>query len=352
MLKNLLPPTLSSLRLVICSREFAHQTVGQRISEERVVHHVYRDLYPWKSKGEFVNHIVDSIFYNEGGLIAFNKPYGVAIESEDKHRSSHSSFTKKRQHISGIGDCPYSIEDSLSEVANCLKVEHLTCVKSAERYASGLTLLACTEDALRSAKKAILRSKPMNVPYITAWIITRGYPAEPTCRERVAMKFVQVGQDEKQVTVVKEFSKRDVLRKQVKPVLVEWSVLAKNTVLSASLMEISTTSVGWHFLRAYPATKAACVLGDPMNRVADVLGKPLPLTPLGGMQILPEAVCNQLKIPKGVEGNRRVPTMVHYRRLALPGYRGQMDFTITNPHLPLHFEWTLKQLQLLPSTIT
>ncbi|XP_054933047.2 uncharacterized protein [Dermacentor andersoni] len=205
--------------------------------------HVYRNLYPWKSKGEFVRDLAGSIFYNQDGLIALSKPYGVPL-SFNFHKGGRSqSMLKQRLHVSGFGESPYSLEDAIEGLAVHLNVDQIIIIKSAERYASGVTILASNERAAQSVQKAVLRAKPMQIPYTTAWIIAKGYPVRDEVKEKVAIKLVPVNESEKRVEVLREFSKTASKTRLVKTVLVECKTLSKNTSMAMCLLQVAASNV-------------------------------------------------------------------------------------------------------------
>lgn len=313
--------------------------------------HAYRTLYPWKSKGEFVRELVGSIFYNQEGLIALSKPYGVPLTSFPKEAKIQGPV-KRQLHASGLGEAPYSIEDVCGDLAVHLNVEHIVVVRSPERYASGVTILASNERAANRVHKAILRAKPMKIPYITAWVIAKGYPLQGAVKEKVAMRLVPVGGTEKRVEVLREFSNSAVKGRLVKTVFAECETLCKDTSTATSLLQVATSNVHHHFVRAYVASLASCVLGDwGTTNSTDLAGRPIVLSPTAAAaarpQVLAAAVCQRLGIIPTQQ--RMVPTMVHYRSLLLPHYHaGAQPLLLADPGLPRHFCWTLDRLQLWP----
>ncbi|XP_065288238.1 mitochondrial mRNA pseudouridine synthase RPUSD3-like [Dermacentor albipictus] len=316
--------------------------------------HVYRNLYPWKSKGEFVRDLAGSIFYNQDGLIALSKPYGVPL-SFNFHKGGRSqSMLKQRLHVSGFGESPYSLEDAIEGLAVHLNVDQIIIIKSAERYASGVTILASNERAAQSARKAVLRAKPMQIPYTTAWIIAKGYPVRDEVKEKVAIRLVPVNESEKRVEVLREFSKTAAKTRLVKTVLVECKMLSKNTSMAMSLLQVAASNVHKSLLRAYVANLASCVMGDLSPNACLTKyhqGRPLVLSPMAAAsakpQPLPDAVCKQLGISNTQQ--QIVPAMVHYRSLLLPWYHGRdQHLLLSDPTLPRHFSWTLETLDLLP----
>uniref|UniRef100_A0A1E1X5M5 Uncharacterized protein n=1 Tax=Amblyomma aureolatum TaxID=187763 RepID=A0A1E1X5M5_9ACAR len=326
---------------------------NRKTSEEQ---HVYRTLYPWRSKGEFVRDLADSIFYNQDGLIALSKPYGVPLTLNFQKEGRSQAMLKRRLHISGFGESPYSLEDACEDLAVHLNVDHIFIVKPAERYASGVTILASDEQAARKVHKAILRAKPMKIPYITAWVIAKGSPPQSLVQEKVAMKLLQVGDTEKHVEVLREFSKTAVKGRLVKTAFVECKTLSKCTDIAMSLLQVATSNVRNSFLRAYVASLASCIMGDLSPSACLTKhhqGRPLVLSTAAAAaarpQPLPDAVCKQLKISNSQQ--KIIPTMVHYQSLLLPCYHGKdQHLLLSDPTLPAHFSWTLDRLKLQPTT--
>lgn len=350
------PSSLSSSRLLCTAAKPASEDVphsNRKDSEDKK--HVYSNLYPWKSKGEFVRELAGSIFYNEDGLIALSKPYGVPVTFDFRNEGRSQSMLKQRLHVSGLGESPYSLEDALEGLAVHLNVDHVIIVKSAERYASGVTILSSNERAAQSAHKAVLRVKPMQIPYTTAWIIAKGYPVHDEVKEKVAMQLISVGDSEKRVEVLRKFSKTAAKRQLVKTVIAECRTLSKNTNMAMSLLQVATSNVHKSFLRAYVASLASCVMGDLSPNACLTKhhqGRPLVLSPMAAAaarpQPLPDTVCKQLGISNTQQ--QIVPTMVHYRSILLPWYHGKdQHLLLSDPTLPKHFSWTLERLGLVPS---
>lgn len=50
--------------------------------------HVYKCLYPWKSTAEFVEHLAENVLFNQDGLVALSKPYGVPLTMDFSKRGS------------------------------------------------------------------------------------------------------------------------------------------------------------------------------------------------------------------------------------------------------------------------
>lgn len=357
-MKHLSALLLPSRRLNLVKQFAATQPAPEDVHASRKTsgeQHVYRTLYPWKSKGEFVRDLAGSIFYNQDGLIALSKPYGVPLTLNFRKEGRSQAMLKHRLHISGFGESPYSLEDACEGLAIHLNVDQIFIVKPAERYASGVTILASDERAVRNVHKALLRAKPMKIPYITAWVIAKGYPLQSAVQEKVAMKLIPVGDTEKHVEVLREFSRAAVKRKGVNTAFVECKTLSKNTDMAMSLLQVSTSNVRKSFLRAYVASLASCIMGDLSPNACLTKhhqGRPLVLSPAAAAaarpQPLPDEVCRRLKISNNQQ--QIVPTMVHYQSLLLPCYHGRdQHLLLSDPTLPTHFSWTLDRLKLQPN---
>ncbi|GIY07497.1 uncharacterized protein CDAR_549972 [Caerostris darwini] len=94
--------------------------------------HCYKTLFPFNNISELAEHLVSSVVYNKGGLIAVNKPFGLKIHSHDKPGTR--SKNGQSPVVSSIPDCNLTFEDTLGELKERLKISNLSILKSAERY--------------------------------------------------------------------------------------------------------------------------------------------------------------------------------------------------------------------------
>ncbi|XP_013775440.1 RNA pseudouridylate synthase domain-containing protein 3-like [Limulus polyphemus] len=319
--------------------------------------HCYTNLYPWKHKDEFIEYMVKSIVYNNDGLIVVNKPYGVPIYKHNVQANENKSTVTQTVLSSSQVECPYVLEDALEALKSHLQYTDLKIVKSAERYMSGIVLLAATEKVAQKIRKAITSSKTRKQPFMNYWAITKGYPDPAILEERVGIKLIEVGQESnKQPIIVKKFSKKEVLNTKVRPVNVEFRTICINKPLSSCLLEITTSSVKWHFLRVYLANKVSCVLGDTLysSRVRQILGQPFTISPYNtaayDIQSLPNEVCSRLKIPTGIKGHTLVPVMLHHQSFLLPDFVSKGQDLLISALPPSHFLWTCSQLDILPES--
>lgn len=232
------------------------------------LNHPYRNLFPWKSLQEFAEELSSKVVYNDGDLIAFDKPWGVGI-----HVPVH---TPLRQSIIGLnniyGSPKYCIKDALELLSTRLQVNQpLHLIKSSDRYASGITLIGTTRAKERTLK-SLRRARGMCVPYMKYWCLTKGYPVlkEPIIKERVGIKMIEVdelGNDKAPVLISKERITRSLRKNNFRYdgktfiAVVEFQVLEYNKNLSSSLVELNTTLTKCHFVPCYIAKQASFVLG-------------------------------------------------------------------------------------------
>jgi 23S rRNA-/tRNA-specific pseudouridylate synthase len=220
---------------------------------------------------EFVEMLAQNIVYNDSNLIAISKPWGVGIHK------SEVMITKKNSHLLlGVysGSAKYCINDSLELLSQLLNVKKLKCVKTIDRFMSGIILLVTNETTEKKVIKAINRCKPMEIPFMKFWCITKGWPVinAPFLRERVGIKLLEMdelGEHKESIIIPSEQMTNNMRRRQkpqsdgliVKTVLSEMRTIEMNKCLSAALVELSTTSLKWNFIPCYLANKAAFVLG-------------------------------------------------------------------------------------------
>jgi 23S rRNA-/tRNA-specific pseudouridylate synthase len=233
--------------------------------------HPFRNLYEWKSMKEFVEMLAQNIVYNDSNLIAISKPWGVGIHKPEV------MITNKNSHLLlGVysGCAKYCVNDSLELLSQLLNVKKLKCVKTIDRFMSGIILLVTNESTEKKVIKAINRCKPMEIPFMKFWCITKGWPVinAPFLRERVGIKLLEIdelGEHKESIIIPSEQLTNSMRRRQkpqsdgliVKTVLSEMRTIEINKSLSTALVELSTTSLKWNFIPCYLANRATFVLG-------------------------------------------------------------------------------------------
>lgn len=323
--------------------------------------HPYHNLFEWKSMREFTQMLANNVVYNDGNLIAICKPWGVGIHTSHVNINDRNSYLLNNTIT---GSSKYCISESLETLSQLIGVKKLKFVKTVDRYMSGILLLATNELTEKSVIKSINRSKPMEIPFMKFWCITRGYPDinENTVKERVGIKLIEIDElgDHKESIIISSDKLTNNMRKRkeskydglkVCTVLSQIKIIDKNKSLSAALVELSSTSTKHHFIQCYLANTASFVLGDIRysRRVKHIMGTPMSVNPTKlnfneDLEPLPNNICKHLRI----RGNSYIPLMIHLKSITLPKYLNKNDLVIdTNiPLIPEHFMWTLNKLQL------
>lgn len=322
-------------------------------------YHPYVNLYPWgNSLAAFVDYLHANIIYQDNDILALNKPWGVGIHLQSPEIHKKNTYLLE---MKSIGQPTYCLDDAIMELNAKLNVRPgLKYGKTIDRFESGIVLLGKTDKGLKEISKITKRNQTTNTPFRTFYVITKGYP------------LIEVGTETHEEVVIHqnemddlgEFKEPEILaRNQIakrllkdedryRKVIVDMKVLDTNKKLAVSLLEISSTVVRWQLIRCYAASKASFILGDVRfaKRVRQVFGQPVILKPTNvpgfdNYEPLPIQLRRKLKVDK----NSMIPLMMHHQAIRLPFYgkraKGE-DLVIRSQHLPPHFEWTLKQLNL------
>lgn len=219
---------------------------------------VYHTLYPWKTLNEFAQHLYDRIVFNDGRLIAIDKPWGVGTYL------AHSRTTKDTQYtLSQVPGRPrYSVNDALPSLCEKLKLDQLHVIRSLDRQTSGLMLLSHDPTLKDAIKRSINRSKVTVKPHLTFECITSGYPSTQQVKEKVAIvKEKETKQTSSSEPVIRPKSAAH-RGADAYTVQVEMNVLATNQQLAVSHLQLNVNTTRWHFLRIYVTTVCSFILGE------------------------------------------------------------------------------------------
>lgn len=254
------------------NNNYAEEVNGKKGMKERNYDiHPYRNLYEWSSIREFTQMLANNIVYNDGNLIAICKPWGVGT-----HRPEVTITDTNSHLLRGVyyGSAKYCIDECLQQLSQLIDVKRLKCVKTCDRFASGIILLVTNEMTEKRVIKAMNRSKPMEIPYMKFWCITKGWPVMNSSpfRERVGIKLIEVDEfgDHKEAIIISSNNLTNSMRRRrtpqsdglsVKTVLCETKTLDSNKTLGAALVELSITTQKFHFIECYLSNKASFVLG-------------------------------------------------------------------------------------------
>jgi 23S rRNA-/tRNA-specific pseudouridylate synthase len=214
----------------------------------------YDSLYPWKNVSEFAQNLFDRIVYNDGRLIALDKPWGIGTYL------TNSRTTKDTQYIMSQvpGRPKYCINDALPELCSKLKLPELHVLRSLDRQTSGLMLLGNDLKLKDNLKQSTNISKLTSKPPLAFECITSGYPINQHIKEKVAIVMETV--DKGKQAVIRPISAAHRGAEAYK-VQVEMKVIADNKSLAVSHVQLDVNSIRWHFPRIYAASICSFVLG-------------------------------------------------------------------------------------------
>ncbi|XP_045133597.1 mitochondrial mRNA pseudouridine synthase RPUSD3-like isoform X2 [Portunus trituberculatus] len=275
--------------------------------------HVYNRLFPWQSSQELAEHLRNTEVYNNDGLIALNKPYGVGMTKLDRSKATGPHTTVETLNM-GI-TLPHV--PAMSQVLPFLKeqyaADHLEIVKSTERWSSGLMLLSTSSKLTEKIQKCLRRCKAMSQPAMTYRAITVGLPSPASIATKVATKLEYVHNTGK------------VIKAQVSK---------------------------WHFLRVWATYCYSPILGDHLysGRVKTLMGRKIIVSHHNTYlepQNLPDNLYSKLALPP--RSSEMVPCHLHLSTVTLCQFSKDKSDLVLSAAPPEHFMWTCKQLGLQPS---
>ncbi|XP_051175863.1 ribosomal large subunit pseudouridine synthase C-like isoform X2 [Leptopilina boulardi] len=310
--------------------------------------HPYKQIHPWKSVNEFSEFLVQNVIYNKDGLVAINKPYGIAARNRDdkdrKSRYLQESLNKISNEVN------YTLTNSLPYIAKHLGYEKLTLVKAPERYMTGVTLLAAdksVEDAILSTEHRALTLKKLTKSY---WIVTTRPCEETIGKKQLGLKLLKSPCKKFERPVfVDTWSKMDIKRQDVKMIDIEHKLLSNSKMNLSSLIEMKVTTRKYHAIRLFAATKLhSPVLGDNNHgsRIQNIMGTWMTVNPfldsVSQPPILNEKLLKALNLSELMQNI--IPVHIHLRQVELLHYlkRGK-SLNIQAPLFP-EFSWTFDTL--------
>lgn len=262
--------------------------------------HLYKKLYPWEDSKEMAEHLKNTEVYNFDGLIALNKPYGIA-------QKAVGATSKQKTIVETLssGSIPAHIP-AMTQVLPHLKslyaAEHLEIIKSTERWSSGLILLSTSPKVTEKVQKCLRRSKVEGQPVTAYQAVTVGLPVPVKIATKVGTQLEYIHNVGHVPVIVKKFSNTSVKLKKVRPAVVEHRALVYNKELDTSLLEVKTQVSKWHFLRVWLAHCYSPVLGDHLysGRVRKLLSRRTQVSPhnvSNESQVLPDNLYSLLALP-------------------------------------------------------
>lgn len=313
--------------------------------------HAFKELYPWKTKLELAQHLRNTEVYNNDGLIALCKPYGIAQVPVNPDGDGSSRTVIQTLNSGGIPDNVPTIRDTLPLLKELYGVPHLEVIKSTERWSSGLILLCTNKELTEKVQKCFRRSASFEQPALTYWAVTVGLPKPATIATKVGSTLEYVSNAGKVPVILKNYSNASVKKGVVRLSLVEHNALIFNKETGASLVEVNVQGVHWHFLRVWLSYSYSPILGDALYsaRVKTVAGRRLKISPHNltsyEPQVIPEPLFSKLELqPTAVE---MIPCHLHLAKVRLSGFQKDKSDLIISAPPPSHFVWTCRQLGLM-----
>ncbi|CAH1233749.1 RPUSD4 [Branchiostoma lanceolatum] len=284
-------------------------------------------LYRWKhqvadlsrvSPHTLASILRKSLLYDEGDIVAIEKPYGVPVHGGP-----------------GMG---ISIADALPILQKSLKTERLYLVHRLDKETTGVMLLAKTDDMARQLH-SLFRLRKVIKKY---WVLTMGVPSHEEGVLDIPIKETEVtaqGRPHYRMVCVPEFSEETKLLVRKKRKSTDAQVAVTNfRVLDSSgscaLVECQPETGVKHQIRSHMSYGLDCpILGDHKYSNHSKLAP----------QRLPTGMLERLGIeqPKA----RYLPMHLHARQIILPGFKDGRSLYFT-ARLPDFFHRNMKKLRI------
>ncbi|XP_076657864.1 pseudouridylate synthase RPUSD4, mitochondrial [Halictus rubicundus] len=316
-------------------RGYVEQQILDRKSETI---HPYRQIHPWRSLTEFSDDLIRNVIYNGDGLIALNKPYGIAHRKAEKNKAKY--FIPNAVE--------YTLQDALPYIAEKLNYSKLFVVRNPEKYMTGVTLLAADSRVQNNIELALRRGNNFTKTY---WVVTTAMPNRLKGREKLGLVMSSDRQaDRRKATITTSWSKNSWKRGDVKILNFDFKVLTNSTSNSCSLLEIRASSNKQHAIRLFAATFLyAPILGDNLNgsRIQQLGNTYVKVDPFLKLANLPPILDKNIYRLLDVQSSQPsiIPTHIHLKSIDLPSFIDKEDFKIEAPLMP-PLDWTCRQLKL------
>ncbi|KAG8225385.1 hypothetical protein J437_LFUL016810 [Ladona fulva] len=300
----------------------------------------YTNLCPWKSKRELTEYLLRNTIYNENGLIALNKPYGLGIQPPSKLRDTRITTAIPNSEN-------YTIAEVLPLLGNNYGVDRLMIVKSPEKYSSGITLLATSNEVFEKVvkcKRRDLASVRLTSKYLAVVV---GQPKVSLKNETVNYLLVKSPDGKSKQPIVQDFTAKQIGSEKERKVRVAYNTISHGS--STCLVEIKPSTTRWHFLRVYLSHLLSPVLGDNLysSRVTSFMGVTVAANPFNNFrrpQILGQEILEVLNVSP--EEEHIIPCHIHLQEVVLTSFhKNKTDLTILAPP-PSYFQWTCEKLNL------
>lgn len=325
------------------SRTYTSNEAMYTLQKKKKIH-PYRKLHPWISHESFSQYLLDNIVYHKDGLVVINKPYGIACRrpNELSPETAHKMNTPVANAVN------YTLSDSLTFLAQELGYNKLNIVKTQEKYSTGLTLLAANAAVEKAIKLSYNRAIGTNVLHKKYWVVTTKLSKEIEGNERLCLKKeVDRLTNSSKIIILDKWSTNDAKRHKIKLLNVSFKLISNSTNNLSSLIEIQSSTVKWHALRLYSATRLyAPILGDNLysNRIQKIAGHWILVNPFLKSINIPNPSQELLELLQLTPAKTElIPCHIHARQILLLNFADKENLTLEAPLIP-PFDWTCKQL--------
>ncbi|TGZ49337.1 pseudouridylate synthase RPUSD4, mitochondrial [Temnothorax longispinosus] len=321
-----------------CYRRYC--TTEGYTTTQKVVH-PYNQIHPWKSENEFAKDLLKNVIYNEDGIIAINKPYGISMLNSMPKTNRRLQLTHKI-----VGAVNYSVQDTLPYLAKELDVPILIPCLGAEKYMSGVYVFGINDKVCRQIEIARNRTAGKYKRY---WAVTIRVPNEIKGKYHLAMILKKSTLGDKKPVILTQWSNNEAKRNDVKILNIDYKLLSNSTHNLSSLIEIEASARKWNAVRLFASTMLySPILGDNVHgsRAQEIMGTWLRVDPFSDSCWDMPKMNRQLLDLLDVTPSKQeiIPTHVHLKNVRLIIGKEKKDLIIDAPLMD-PFDWTCKQLK-------
>ncbi|XP_068216819.1 mitochondrial mRNA pseudouridine synthase RPUSD3-like [Palaemon carinicauda] len=346
-------------RTKFISESFKKDEIEDHLLKKRLIegtggtkkHHIFNQLYPWKTRLELAEHLKKSEVYNKDGLIAICKPYGIAKSKVNEAMKKDKSTVVQTLSSGGYPAHTPCLEETLPILQDMYKTRDLEIVKCTERWTSGLVLLSSKKEMSQKVQKCFRRSKAFKRPPLSYWAVTVGSPAPETIKTKVGISLDHVDGVGKVPVIRKKYKMAEVDRGEVKLAVVKHSTLFHNLLNDAALVEVEIQTLKWHFLRVWLAHCCSPVLGDPFysGRVRYIFDRKIQVSPHNPAAHHPleisNKICQLLELPKDTP--EIIPSLIHLAKIRLSSFNKDKTDLVLTTQPPHHFSWACEKMGIM-----
>lgn len=327
-----------------CRRYCTANEEEYRLPKKKKIIHPYRQIHPWESKKEFADNLVKNVIYNKDGLIAINKPYGIAVSNIQQQNQLENK--SKRCHMI-VGEVNYSIKDVLLYLAKELDVPQLIPCTGAEKYMTGIYVFGTDDKVCKQVDKA--KKRISHGLYRKYWVVTTRVPNTISGKHHLAMTLKTSPKGGKKPVIVTKWSNNAIKRDEAKILNINYKILSNSTYNLSSLIEIDASTRKWHSIRLFASTMLySPILGDNYHgsRVYEMMGTWMKVDPFAESTLNFPKINKELLNLLNVRESQQeiIPTHIHMRSMILPSFGVKKEDLILEAPIIHPFDWTCKQL--------